>query len=85
MSAVVEEPNRKDNFRPDIISSQDEPEALDYNNWEGRLFFGLTSVVTVTETLTSVTFTTSSVTKTLSTKFAAAKAITCIPSGFFIC
>merc|ERR1711911_405047 len=71
---------------PEISSSQGEPEAPSFSQWEGRLFFGgLTSLVRTTETITSFSFITSSITKTLSTEFAAAGAITCIPPGYLIC
>lgn len=81
-SVVAEPVKRSLDAETEIVSSQNDD--IYYSDPEKRTFY-LTSYTTVTSTLTSVLFSSTTVTVKLNTNFAAAAKITCLPPGWFAC
>merc|ERR1712137_697118 len=84
-SAIVAELSEKNDFVQPIESSHAEVLDKEYEEYENRFLLYLTSYTTTTSTLTTFSFSTTTATVTLGNNFAADAALTCIPSGYFVC
>lgn len=85
VSAVVADLAEKDDFVQPIESSHVDENDRSFEDQENRSFLYITSFTTITSTLTTFSFSTTTNTVSLGNNFAADAALTCIPSGYFVC
>merc|ERR1711911_214280 len=85
VSAVVADLAEKDDFVQPIESSHVDENDRSFEDQENRSFLYITPFTTIPSTLTTFSFSTTTNTVSLGNNFAADAALTCIPSGYFVC